>query len=117
MIKFMAPVSPYFIPNVYVGPCLSVALRSRTRDLNLLPQSVRNTSFFSHINADEDDWDYARNAVDGGFVAGLGFQFPTNYGMIDLDLRYNFGAVNVFNYGAGEGIRNYSFLVMLGCSM
>lgn len=116
LLKFMAPASPYFIPNVYVGPCLSIALRSRSRNMNNLTV-VGNTDFFSHLDLNSDDWDYARNAVDGGFVAGAGFQIPTGYGMIDVDLRYNFGEVNIFNFGAGEGIRNYSFMVMLGCSM
>jgi hypothetical protein len=118
LFKFMVPVSQVAIPNVYIGPAIAFALRSRTQDLDKLPVQLESTSrFFSRFNIREPDWDYARNPVDVGFVTGLGVQIPAGPGTVELDLRYNHSALNVFNFNDSGKIRNYAFLVLVGYSL
>jgi hypothetical protein len=73
--------------------------------------------FFRRFNIREPDWDYARNPVDVGFVTGFGAQMPAGPGMVDLDLRYYHGALNVFNFNDSGKIRNYAFLILIGYSL
>jgi hypothetical protein len=115
LVKILFPVSPALFPYIYIGPDVSFALRSRMTENKALPASLQNSStFFRSITVSESVFDYARNTIDAGFMTGFGFKIPAGPGAVDIDLRYNFGALNVFNFPAGDKIRNYSFAIMVG---
>jgi hypothetical protein len=118
LFKFMMPVSQAVVPNVYIGPAIAFALRSRATNIQLLPaQLATNSAFFKNVNIRQSNFDYARNPIDVGFMTGFGVQIPAGPGTFDVDLRYNHGSLNVFNFNDGGKIRNYSFLAYVGYSL
>lgn len=118
MLKVLVPIATYIVPNLYVGPQISLAFRARARNINQLPEGIELISpFFNGLDQRSSIIDYAVNTFDAGFVAGAGFQLPSKYGNFDFDFRYIFGGLNTFNFPEATEIRNYAFLLMAGYSV
>lgn len=98
-------------PSIYVGPQVSWMFRSRTSGF---PSGIDTTSFFTGTDASAEVFNKNTNVIDLGFVAGIDFGIPFGPGDIVLDLRYQMGGLDAFNYAAGQKVRNYTFMFMAG---
>lgn len=115
LLKFSLPLP--LKPSIYVGPQISFMFRSVFVNAPFALDTVR-TGFFSQI---EDlrgkNIERYTNVVDLGFASGLEFATPFGPGNAILDLRYDFDALNTFNFPGGGEIRNFDFLIFLGYAL
>lgn len=111
LVKLNIPV--IMKPSIYVGPHVSWMFRSRVEDLN---GGIAATPFFTRIGrvAGDELFERFTNVIDLGLTAGIDFSIPAGPGSAVVDLRYNQGFINVFNFESGDNIRNYSFHIMAG---
>lgn len=100
-------------PSIYFGPQVSWMFRARVEDLS---SSIASQPFFTSIDRTAGNTLFERyvNVIDIGFTTGLDFTIPLGPGSAVIDLRYNQGFINVFNFEEGDDIHNYSFHIMAG---
>jgi hypothetical protein len=109
LVKLSLPV--WLRPTIYTGPSISFMFRSR---INNLPPDLDAVPFFEDAESGSAVYEYATNVFDIGLVSGLDVIFPFGPGFGLVDLRFNLGGLNVFNYPASDNIRSYNFLLMAG---
>lgn len=114
LAKFSLPLDFFVTPFAYAGPELLIAFRSRADNVAGLPigEDVGFVGAFDQA----DIFDNVNNP-DFGLVLGLGANMEMGPGQIELDFRYNFGFLNVYDVPGGDNVRNSAFTFMLGYSL
>jgi hypothetical protein len=112
LFKLLIPLNSSVLPAVYAGSSLFIQLRSRARNLELVPTSLQG-EFLQGLGNRKNVSNQVSN-FDVGFHTGLSLSFRTKPGSIVLDFRFAFGAINVFTVEGGEDFRNSFFSIMVG---
>ncbi len=112
LFKLLISLNTSVLPAVYVGPSFFIQLRSRARNLEVVPDSLRS-EFLRGLGNRQNISNQVSN-FDIGFHTGFSFNFLTKPGAIVLDFRFAFGSINAFTIDGGEEFRNISFSVMVG---
>ena len=112
LFKLLISLNTSILPAVYAGPSFYIQLRSRARNLEVVPDSLRS-EFLAGLGNRQNISNQVSN-FDIGFHTGFSVDFLTKPGAIVLDFRFAFGAINVFTIDGGEEFRNCSFSVMIG---